>query len=484
MRVTLLYVALACAWILGSDWLVAQLATSQEVQSQLSVLKGWAFVAVTGVYLYAMLRRPGVSRHATPAPPSDAAATPALRELLVPWIVAALAIAVLSAGAIAAYLHQAREREAARIEAIAQLRVAQIERWLQEQARGAEFIGTSTLFAELHRTWREDKVPAAGEALLKRLVDFRKTNDYDDVQVLASDGSTLLAETPRAGPTPPALRDAVLQAIAARAPVISASYVPRDVAVSEGTRFAVVVPLYKTGEPPRAAIALRIDPRTFLLPTLHQWPIPSKSGTSLLVRREGDAVVGMAARNPRPVGGEDLLAGRAIRGDVPFGKVAPARDFRGVQVLGTVTPVHGTDWYLVTKIDQSEIVGGAVDGIAWIVATGVLAFLGVAVGLYLWRDRHGLRLALVQHAEQAKTARALHLLDAIADSSPDAIYAKDREGRYLLFNRGAAHSIGRTRDAVIGRTDALIAQKMEEQPDFKTEFDAAKAEIRAQLGLK
>jgi len=31
---------------------------------------------------------------------------------------------------------------------------------------------------------------------------------------------------------------------------------------------------------------------------------------------------------------------------------------------------------------------------------------------------------------------------------------------------------------------ALIAQKMSEQPDFQTEFDAAKNELRAQLGLK
>ena len=48
LRITLVYVVLACAWILGSDWVLAQITTSREAQAQLSVLKGWAFVAVTG----------------------------------------------------------------------------------------------------------------------------------------------------------------------------------------------------------------------------------------------------------------------------------------------------------------------------------------------------------------------------------------------------------------------------------------------------
>ena len=66
------------------------------------------------------------------------------------------------------------------------------------------------------------------------------------------------------------------------------------------------------------------------------------------------------------------------------------------------------------------------------------------------------------------------------------------EKRNALFTRAAGYAENRLvagfhyrSDTVMSRTGAaLIAQKMEEQPDFKTEFDAAKAELRAQLGLK
>lgn len=66
------------------------------------------------------------------------------------------------------------------------------------------------------------------------------------------------------------------------------------------------------------------------------------------------------------------------------------------------------------------------------------------------------------------------------------------EKRNELFTRAAGYAENRLvagfhyrSDTVMSRTGAaLIAQKMAEQPDFKTEFDAAKAELRTQLGLK
>ncbi|HEX8964488.1 MAG TPA: PAS domain S-box protein [Rhodocyclaceae bacterium] len=62
------------------------------------------------------------------------------------------------------------------------------------------------------------------------------------------------------------------------------------------------------------------------------------------------------------------------------------------------------------------------------------------------------REATLGAAERDKL-RALLLLEAIADSSPDAIVAKDNDGRYVLFNRGAAAITGKRAEEVIGRTD-------------------------------
>lgn len=66
---------------------------------------------------------------------------------------------------------------------------------------------------------------------------------------------------------------------------------------------------------------------------------------------------------------------------------------------------------------------------------------------------------LVQSTDQQlaiarREARTSVLLRALADASSDVVFAKDPDGRYLLFNREAARVLGVTQDDVIGRTDA------------------------------
>ena len=48
---------------------------------------------------------------------------------------------------------------------------------------------------------------------------------------------------------------------------------------------------------------------------------------------------------------------------------------------------------------------------------------------------------------------ASDILLAVIDATPDAIFVKDLEGRYVLVNRAAARFVGRTPDEVIGRHD-------------------------------
>lgn len=52
--------------------------------------------------------------------------------------------------------------------------------------------------------------------------------------------------------------------------------------------------------------------------------------------------------------------------------------------------------------------------------------------------------------------RTLQLLNTIADSSNDAIFAKDTEGRYLLFNREVARETGKPPEDVLGKRDDEI----------------------------
>jgi len=85
------------------------------------------------------------------------------------------------------------------------------------------------------------------------------------------------------------------------------------------------------------------------------------------------------------------------------------------------------------------------------------------------------RKAFTQYTERINEQAAAHrrlaqqdaLLSTIVNSSPDAVFAKDMEGRYILFNKGAGKLVNIAPEKVIGKTDDILfapeaAQKIQE----------------------
>src|SRR5206468_1918856 len=72
-----------------------------------------------------------------------------------------------------------------------------------------------------------------------------------------------------------------------------------------------------------------------------------------------------------------------------------------------------------------------------------------------------------RRAEQ--TLRESHsLLRAVTEGTTDAVYVKDRDGRYLSVNPALARLVGRPADEVVGKTDTELlhpesAQEVREQ---------------------
>jgi PAS domain S-box-containing protein len=99
-------------------------------------------------------------------------------------------------------------------------------------------------------------------------------------------------------------------------------------------------------------------------------------------------------------------------------------------------------------------------------ATTLAMFLAVGIGLSLvvgsggraWKALHERETQLAssraqRRASEAELRRNLSVLDSILESSPDPIYVKDREGRFVLVNSASAAFLGTTRDGARGRRD-------------------------------
>ena len=365
---------------------------------------------------------------------------------------ALLLIAVLTGLGVGLEYHQSRQAETARLEAISKLRSGQVSRWLEERTNAVSFLTGSKNIAAYYTSWRAGD-PAGLTQLLQRASDVRKSSGYDAVLVLDAAGNVVAGEANADLSNAAELRATTLRAITSGRPERSEIYgFPGP---APAPRIDVVVPLQLTGPPARGALAFRIDPRVFLFAMLDDWPVPTKSGRSLLVRRVGADLVGSFGRNPRPLA-SDTLAARVVRGAAPMGVAVEGNDFEGKQVLGVVALVANSDWFLVTKVDMAEVRAAAAPAAMLIVAVGVLALIAAAIAVFRARDRQALRATRAERAQQDERLRTLQLLDSIAQGSTDAIVGKSLEGTVLSWNPGAERLFGYSAEEIVGRSISLL----------------------------
>jgi PAS domain S-box-containing protein len=207
------------------------------------------------------------------------------------------------------------------------------------------------------------------------------------------------------------------------------------------------------------------DASQTLFPLVTREVVPTRTGETLLVRREGNDMVYFSPLRHVPPGSPYLR--------LPFsGSAIPARlalagretflefnDYRGAPVLAVTQHIPLAGWGLVRKIDRAEALQdyhrmAMVEG----VAGGLLVIL--LGGLLIFHRR----VVLARMLERAGEARAL--LAAIVESSEDAIIGNRLDGTIVSWNRGAERLYGYQAQEVMGRSIALLvpADLLDELP--------------------
>ncbi len=455
-KVVLVYATFAVLWILLSDKAVQWLFHDVERVTLVNTLKGWLFVAVTSVLLYWLMRRMSGSSVAERVSAPIVGLRPVLSLALI-----AVAIFLLTAGSIVHTFKQEKDAKVAGLRTIACLEARQIGDWLMERDRDAHFIRSSRYYAETYNHWRKAGDTASGDILKKRLNEYREDRSFQGV-LLIDEQNEVLWDSQNAGvPISPALRDAAPLAVAAGKSLRVGPYRGAD-----GRQYLdLVSPLLLADDHSRPVVVLHIDPEVYLFPTLQTWPAPSTTGETLLIRRDGDKVLILnelrhhkdaAAISSIPLAGKYLLASQVLRGEAKPNGLVEGVDYRGVSAMGVAQPIPGTDWFLLAKMDQAEAHAGAERSAIWTGLTGLLALFAAAAWSFLFRQHQELAFSLREREIQTEKLHALQLLDAIADVSSDVIFAKDKEGRYLLFNKEAGRVVGMRTDEVLGNDDSVL----------------------------
>ena len=447
-RAALLYAAFGAAWILWSDTALFRLAEDVPAMAVLSRWKGLLFVLLSAALVYLLARRSRAAASAAvalPAPGADA-------RLIVVSGVAALAILGTGvAGAVSAARAE-REEVIGLLRTVVELKSGHWERWLWERQHQARFLGRDPELLLLVQQRAAGQDGGASADVLRRVCE---RGDCIGARLHWRDGSSLPANGgPAADHVERALRTSSAEFADAVAGDSAAASIELAVPVAAAPGSAPAAP---------AVLVLRFDASAAIAELLEPAGRAFAPMQVLLSRREDASQVVLhggtgdgsastlrrftpAATSSWPV---DLPAGGGAR---TFG----ASGDDGTEVVGVASRPRSLGWTLSAHVAAQHLLQRAWGAIGWIVVAALAALAGATVAAFGLHQRRELAFARREHAQQQLRLQTAGLLDAIANGTPDVIYAKDLQGRYLFANAAACRALGRPVGEVIGRDSSAF----------------------------
>ncbi len=196
-------------------------------------------------------------------------------------------------------------------------------------------------------------------------------------------------------------------------------------------------------------LALRIDPKTYLYPIIERWPTPSRTAETLLLRRDGNDALYLNELRFRketalllrvPMGNQDVLAVKVASGQEG---IVEGVDYRGAPAIAVVRSVPDSPWFLVARIDNSEVFGPMKERLREILVMAALLLLGAGAVLgYVWR-RQGARFYRDQYRETEALRESEERFRFIFDKAVDGMILISLEDQKISSaNISMSHMLG------------------------------------------
>jgi PAS domain S-box-containing protein len=284
-------------------------------------------------------------------------------------------------------LTRIRQMRISELRAIGEIKAGQIERWRQERSNDARRIADSPGATKQVAEWLRDPERLANrEDLIGRLRLEQELGIYFQALLVDGGQKVLLSGTSQPVEMETDSWAAVKKALTEQHPVLSQlHYTP-----SGKIHIDIAAAFRDDANRPLAVLVLTTNAQEYLFPMIEAWPTSSRSGETLLVRRDGAEVLFLNELRHKkntalslrfPLSLATLPAVQAVLGrtGIFYGK-----DYSGEEVVADLRPVPGTDWFLVTKEAEAEIRGTVLLHALAVFLAVLMLILCVAGGMAFW----------------------------------------------------------------------------------------------------
>lgn len=279
---------------------------------------------------------------------------------------------------------------------IADLKADQITNWRWERHVDGEVFFHSAIFRKaVERYLLKPDPEEEGERILQQMKAVMRYGDYSNIYLLDRDAKIRLVFDSDKQHLGAYAFSAIREAVRTKKIIFSDLHANKHVGM---VHLDIVVPILAGTEGETRVIGivvLQIDPNQRFYPRVQSWPTPSPSGETLLVRREGTSILylnelrhkkGTALKFERSAEEPKLPAAMAVRGYVG---IIDGVDYRGIPVLAAVRSIPDTTWFIVSKIDKSEVLAPVLRQAMYIAVIALLLIVaaGAILGVLWQRER-------------------------------------------------------------------------------------------------
>ncbi len=322
------------------------------------------------------------------------------------WILLSILISITIT--LGGFLYYSVEKNKIRLEkydeiaSVAQLKAGQIQSWRSERIEDVEIISKSRLYVDaILNLLNSPSDERLRKTVNDRLALEKNPTFYSDAFILDTTGRRLISIKTSSFVDPSednSFREVVLKG----EPVMSDLFR----GVNGKVHVDAMAPIIDKAHKVAAVVVLQSDADNFLYPLIDSWPIPSRSAETLLLERRNDSIVFLtklryslnsAFSLRMPLTLKTLPAVQAALGGTGMFE---GEDYRGVRVLADLRPVQNTPWFMISKVDEDEILSEAYYR-GEVVILSVVLFLGISVTAtaYTYRRRQAGIYREMYHAE-------------------------------------------------------------------------------------
>jgi len=366
-----------------------------------------------------------------------------------PIIIIGLVIVFLIAGSRLYYNNErnrVRRDNIVELQTISDFKIREINHWRAERLSEAQFFPGEKIFIEHTKKLLSNvNYTSTKQYFYETLIPIKKNHLYENLFITDTEGKILYSLDSELTKTDSVVLSGIKNAASEHKIVYTDFYFCK---VHKKTHYDIISPIINEKDIPIATLVLRIDPEDYLYPIIQTWPVPSKTAETLIFRKEGNNVLFLNELRHRketalklriPLSRADVVAIKAIL----YGEgIIEGNDYRNVEVFGNVHKIPGTTWYLVTKIDKSEVYSGLQETAILISFITILSIMLIAAGLvlvYKYRQGNIYKEILLKDKNLADTQEEYR---TTIYSIGDGVITADIKGRVIRMNPVAEQLTG------------------------------------------